>query len=545
VEASIQQLREASDVVHMDDTSIPPVNTDESLEQIYEKWSETKFDRSVIEIARGAIEGSITSEQLLDRVCGYLALVALESETNPPGEAYARAGQAVIEKIGQVALDTEDNAVDEIIEIATQGANSKTEPAEATEEAIEIPTPELEGVSARVAVVNYLSSLPDRLLETSTNRSVINDLANVLNNYGHTTHAIRQAISKLTADGMLAQTKFSENSSISKSLQASEDAKDRVLKQKRSSLDKRNDINGKHEFEFLYEDSEGRKIFVDLTESKFLELPAQERFLVVAARFHNVRFIGVSVFEKILRVAGIKDAEGVEDIEGENLVSIDEHNIKLTKQGEERLRVIKNVTTMPTQSKNPIKVAPENSGGTANDAEEKVDSRRDPEVAALLKDFKEYMKQRGAGITPEPDESVTKQFIEICCGELGATLDVAKKLSLSIKNDPGITKVSFKLGKKHELQYLGLQELQDDPLTRSQIMANDLRIMLDGYASTLLGRNYHMDPNIESFRNLCDLMTQKEWTEHPYRELEQYSAQLLVALRYVAQSRRMLNRPKH
>ena len=545
MEASIQQLREASDVVHMDDTSIPPLHTDASLEQIYEKWSETKFDRSVREIARGAIEGSITSEQLLDRVRGYLALVALESETNPSGEAYVRAGQAVIEKIGEVALDSEEDTVDEIIEFATQGANSKTEPTESSEETEDLSALKLDEVSARVAVVSYISWLPDRLFEPGKDGSVIMALADVLAQFGHSEGAIRQAITKLTADGLLTQIKIDKNSKTTKSLQASEDAKDRVMKQKRTSLDKRNDINGKHEFEFLYEDSEGRRIFVDLTESKFLDLPIQERFLIVAARFHNVRFIGVSVFEKILQVAGIQKGETVEDVKHDGLVLIDDHDIKLTELGDERLRSIPNVTVMPTQPKNPIKPAQENSRVVANDVEEKVDSRRDPEVAELLKDFKEFMKQRGAGITPEPDESVTKQFIEICCNELGATLEVAKKLSLSIKNDPGITKVSFKSGKKHELQYLGLAELQDDPLTRSQIMANDLRNMLDGYASTLLRRNFNMDPNIESYRNLCDLMSQKEWTEHPYSELEQYSAQLLIALRYVARSRRMLNQSNH
>lgn len=526
---ALQEIEQASSVV------TEPVHTEQSLERLYEQWSSTPFGTTVLEVAKAAVDGKVASDQFLDRVDGYLALVALETEVNPPGKAYINARDAVKEQIGSIPLVTEDQAIEGIIDLASQAANS---PTKTPENPTPIPEPKLEDVPTRIAIVNFIRSLPDGLLDKGSYRSTGSIIVEKLTPFGHSHNAIRNAVKKLVDDGVLIQTKPSPNSAIVDSLQLANDAQERLTQGSR--LDRRNYSNKNDRvFDFMYKDKNGQRISVDLNRAEFMALAVRDRFLIVAAKFQNLRFLNGSVYESILKATNLKKNENITDIDVEDLVLIDDHSAKLTETGERILREIEGVKAIlkkPESILQPRDESPE----TGALPVEKSDTRVNPEITKLRDEFKKYLAQRGAGIMPLDGKSVSGQIMDICVNELGATKELAGKMFGAVKRDPEILKLSFKAGAMYSVEYIGLAELQDDPLSRGHIIVDDLKKRLDDYGTVLRQQGLALDPRIEKYITLCDLMTSKEWLDYSFAELEQYTSQLLAAMREVAQLRRVL-----
>lgn len=100
------------------------------------------------------------------------------------------------------------------------GTQSTGEPA--IEDLSEV---ELAGVSARVAIVNYLSSRLDLTLEKGDARSAGSLLAEKLSPFGHTTAAISQALRILAEEGIVDLEKPTEKAKIIQSIKLDETAK--------------------------------------------------------------------------------------------------------------------------------------------------------------------------------------------------------------------------------------------------------------------------------------------------------------------------------
>jgi len=535
VDTNAEVLREED---HANTAVLPPDHTIDSLERLYEEWSATRFDTTVLEVAKQAIDGKQTSDQLLERVDGYLALVALKSEELPPGEAYNQAREAVKAQIGKISLLSEDQAIEEIIDMAAKAASQSKPLVEPPQDVTLDTGPRLEGIPLRVAIINFLTSLPDGVLDKGNYRSAGSVIVDKLTPFGHSDKAIRSAVKKLVDDGLITQTRLEAKSPIVDSLQVAKDAQERLREGK--EINRRNYSNKNDRvFDFMYKDKDGKRISVDLNRAEFMALPIRDRFLIVAAKFQNLRFMNGSVYESVLKATNIKKDEDAAEIELEDLVLIDEHSVKLTEIGETVLLKIEGVTSLFNIAKK-TQLSNQKARESGAKTEGESISRADPETAKLLQDFKQFLLKRGAGIMPNDDESVTKQFNDICINELGTSPDLAAKLYNGLKNDPQILKLSFKSGGRNVVQYVGLVELQDDPITRAHIMVGDLRSMVDSYDSALIQRGLAFDEKIQTYRALCERMTRKDWEECPYEDLELYSGRLLAAMREVAQSRRRL-----
>lgn len=277
-----------------------------------------------------------------------------------------------------------------------------------------------------------------------------------------------------------------------------------------------------------------------------MDLPIHDRFLIIAAKFQNIRFMGVSVYDSVLRGVRVKKKEKPKDIQHEELVSFDEHSVSLTVAGEEKLRTLsdalnntENIETSSVSRRDNNLV-----GLELSLHESKPKSRSNPNknlrIHETIGAFKLFLRRRGFGITPAEGESVTKQFKDICVKELGASPEDINKLYIyATKSDKEIAKLSFNSGidddsSKVEIQYLGLIDFSDDPLSQSQQMVNNLREMLEEYTLTIRQLRLHFDPEIYEFRQLCDQMSQTDWTEFRFEKLETYSKEVLLAIRKTA-----------
>ncbi|HUA12946.1 MAG TPA: hypothetical protein VL989_00375 [Candidatus Sulfotelmatobacter sp.] len=496
-------------------------------------------------------EGIITSEELehIALLIGDKALEDSIMDLGADGEAeidfdeqYDITGVRFVSEVGRAAL---------LRATAPQDNTNAKQPASLADTAPELnrnplqevsAEPVLEGVTARAAIINYLKSIPGNTLERGNEKSVGPVLARVLAEHGHSPNSVALALTRLVKQGLVLQTKRTPKAKMMESIRLSEDAKNSPT----TGQFKDRALTPKDAPNFFYRDSDGHRIYVDISETEFRGMSPTDRFLVTAARFHNVRFMGLSAYESLLRAIHLSKDESANDIISEGLIAIGEHTVALSEAGETRLRQLCESNREKEDSREDNLIpssrieAPDYGQTVALEAEREGDAKEIPKSTILKRSFIQLLRDRGAGITATETDSVNQQLRDICINELGGTEKDYERLYMALRNAPEILRLSFRNGEKSVVRYLGLSELQDDPLTRGLIMTADLRNMIEEYVSSSRLRRLSIDPEVLSYRELSERMMQTDWADLPFEDLEQYMSDVLKALRSVAQRNRLL-----
>lgn len=272
----------------------------------------------------------------------------------------------------------------------------------------------------------------------------------------------------------------------------------------------------------------------------------EEKILFVAAKYQSVKFSGVSLYDRLTNSIEVDEDQVIDVDKLASFLTIDRHTATLTPLGEKRLQSIvrtlneKNISIDPLDETKTDKTTPLAKERTPR---ANTGTERTARISQITDEFKGWLNKKGSGFFRADEASITAQIKEVLRSELGATDQECKDLVRSIQRDFDVVYLSFPRQdgtSRREVEYCGLLEFGDDPLSQAQFMVGDLRASIDEYGKLANKLGVPIAPDIKAYQELSKTMSITEWTAVPYTELETYINKLFKALQSLAGTNRRL-----
>lgn len=146
----------------------------------------------------------------------------------------------------------------------------------------------------------------------------------------------------------------------------------------------------------------------------------------------------------------------------------------------------------------------------------------------------EYLRLRGAGFYRTEDASINSQIEKMVEEKLGITTQEAQDLRKVLREDKSMLSVSFPHPENLKVivvEYVGLNEFMDDPISEVQTVVGSLRESIAQHRFNAIMNNAPFSPEAQKYAALARKITEIEWNKYPYPVLSAYAEDVCAALR--------------